>query len=372
MVSVINNRMYRYISCIFTFYILHNTLSQECKNVSSIRSYNGIFKIYGFFPIHNEIPLKFSYKYLMLSTAFTYTVNKMKSLYRSLRMVEYIAYDSCGLYGRDVLTKSLLNLMIDGNHSNNSDGSCRCLKHSATESIIGIVGASYSSNSKYVSSMLSAYGIPIISYASTSVELSNKEEYPNFLRTIIPDGYQAKVISDILLYYGWTYVSIIATDESYGRHGRAELHREFKMNNICIAVDILYNIRDNEHQIRTITEQLHNDYVSNVVIVWALNIQAKQILLHASHHQLHNKTWLFSEAVGLDRWYLSFDHQVLRNALFITTYSGKDKDFLKYFWSLTINDSYHNHWLKTFFDTQNLTKSVELTTTLLDFKDYFD
>ena len=169
---------------------------------------------------------------LCLASLSAYTVNEAATILNETGLLEYVGYDSCSYDNRDVLTASLLDLMLDKRNlpehlqkRDNSNGTCYCTNHSIKNSIIGVVGLPLSTNSKYVSTVLSVDQIPVISYFATSVELSKKDIYPNFLRTILPDKFQAKLITEILLYYNWTYVSIIATDESYGRLGRAELHR---------------------------------------------------------------------------------------------------------------------------------------------------
>ena len=57
----------------------------------------------------------------------------------------------------------------------------------------------------------------LISYISTSLSLSDKRYYPTFMRTIPSDTYQVQVIIDLILKFNWTYISIIASDNSYGR-----------------------------------------------------------------------------------------------------------------------------------------------------------
>ncbi|EDO29213.1 predicted protein, partial [Nematostella vectensis] len=52
-----------------------------------------------------------------------------------------------------------------------------------------------------------------------------------FLRTIPPDYIQAEVMADLVAYYGWSYVSVVATDEDYGRLGIEAFKQEVKSRN---------------------------------------------------------------------------------------------------------------------------------------------
>lgn len=53
--------------------------------------------------------------------------------------------------------------------------------------LAGVVGASYSSVSAKVSMILQAYNISAVSYASTAIELSDKQLHPLFARTVPSD-----------------------------------------------------------------------------------------------------------------------------------------------------------------------------------------
>ena len=367
--------MYKYQINFIVLLLVQEVFLQDCQNTINIHGSRFIeshFNIVGLFPFQEDIQFKIWYN-LMFNIAFTYTIKKKKYLFNNPNTIDYIIYDTCGAYGYDTITKSLMNLFLERNHFlYYSSETCYCTSYTLDKTIIGFVGASYSSNSRYMSKLMSPYMVPMVSYASTSVELSNTKDYPLFLRTIIPDGYQADIIADLLVHYGWTYVSLISTDESYGREGRSVLLKEFRLRKICVAMDMFLNIYDSENENRKIVEQLKKDTLAKVVIVWGISGQVTEFLRLASLENLYNRTWIFSEAISLNPWYLSFDQNVLKHVIFIATYSGKNEEFLRYFWGLTVNDSYSNPWLKTFFDAQNLSKSAKLTTTLFDFKDYFD
>lgn len=55
-----------------------------------------------------------------------------------------------------------------------------------------------------------------VSFFSTSPELSNKQRFEYFTRTIPSDHYQVKAMVDIIRKMGWSYVSIIYEESNYG------------------------------------------------------------------------------------------------------------------------------------------------------------
>jgi len=55
-----------------------------------------------------------------------------------------------------------------------------------------------------------------VSFFSTSPELSNKQRFEFFSRTIPSDHYQVKAMVEIVRRMGWSYVSIIYEESNYG------------------------------------------------------------------------------------------------------------------------------------------------------------
>jgi len=72
---------------------------------------------------------------------------------------------------------------------------------------------SASSNDSNVSSGLLMFQI---SFFSTSTELSNRDRYPFFLRTIPSDVNQAQAMVELVRMFHWTYVSVVYEESSYG------------------------------------------------------------------------------------------------------------------------------------------------------------
>jgi ABC-type branched-subunit amino acid transport system substrate-binding protein len=62
-----------------------------------------------------------------------------------------------------------------------------------------------------------------VSFFSTSPELSNKQRFEFFSRTIPSDHYQVKAMVDIVILMGWSYISIIYEESNYGIKVRAGL-----------------------------------------------------------------------------------------------------------------------------------------------------
>ena len=90
----------------------------------------------------------------------------------------------------------------------------------------GVVGAACSGASIGANAVLSAAGIPMISYASTSPALSDATAYPDFFRVVPSDAGQGLALSDLLTANSETDVALIHMVNAYG----AGLADAFKTN----------------------------------------------------------------------------------------------------------------------------------------------
>merc|ERR1719510_2433119 len=102
--------------------------------------------------------------------------------------------------------------------------------------ISGVVGAASSVTSIQVANLLRLFKIPQISFFSTSPELSNKQRFEYFSRTIPSDHYQTMAMAKIVERLGWKYMSIIYEESNYGIKAFEELERLLSNRGICVAV----------------------------------------------------------------------------------------------------------------------------------------
>lgn len=76
------------------------------------------------------------------------------------------------------------------------------------------------------------FQIPQISYASSSVDLSDKTRFEYFSRVVAPDTYQAQAMVDIAKAFGWNYVNTLADDGTYGEKGIGAFENKAKKSGI--------------------------------------------------------------------------------------------------------------------------------------------
>ena len=214
---------------------------------------------------------------------------------------------------------------------------------------IGIVGAASSRVSVPVASLLRLFNIPQISYASSSALLSDRDKYQYFYRTIPSDAFQARAMIDILLYFNWTYVSTIYSQNTYGAPGIDEFRKMAEVNGICIDLD---EGIDGNYQ-PGYFDELSNKLLSstaNVVIVFTSQNEAEMILEKISKAP-RKFLWIASDAWSQA---LSIIHKYNTTAagLYgVSPLSEHVETFHNYFTNLTIENDRRNPWFPEVYST---------------------
>ena len=213
-----------------------------------------------------------------------------------------------------------------------------------------IVGAASSRVSVPVASLSRLFRVPQISYASSSALLTDRVRYEYFQRTIPPDDLQASAMVDILLRFGWNYVSIIYSQDPYGEPGVDEFLLESEEKGICtnLRVGISHTFTASEYD--NLVKDLGKSR-ARVVIIFANQEIVGQLLTRINKNATLRRhfTWIASDA-----WARSIDlvHQFNDTAagLFgVAPLTEHHSSFHDYFSQLTINSNARNDWFPEFY-----------------------
>lgn len=226
-------------------------------------------------------------------------------------------------------------------------------KTCSNSSIIAVIGGAGSKISKAAGYVLGVTSMPQISYSSTSPSLSDKANFPSFLRTIPPDYVQAQVMADLVTFYNWSYVSTIATDEDYGRLGLEAFKGEIKTRNVCISIDELfhpdYTLPETKAQIARIVSALKADKLAKVVVLFCEIPNALAFLEEAERQNLAGKTWIGTDSWGDKKSILSFRDSTVGGMIGIVPSKGNIEKFERHMAELTPLKSMHNPWFDDFW-----------------------
>ena len=103
--------------------------------------------------------------------------------------------------------------------------------------LLGIVGPASNHVTLPIANLFDLFQIPMVSYASSSATLSNKNLFEYFLRTIPSSNLQAHAMADLISHFGWDYVNVIFTDDyEYGDPGSDTFIDSAMQHKICVDV----------------------------------------------------------------------------------------------------------------------------------------
>lgn len=87
---------------------------------------------------------------------------------------------------------------------------------------------------------------------------------------------------DILSYFGWTYISMLYSDDSYGLNAANQMDSQAKQRGVCIAVEYRLTSSDNEASLRKLIARLVAYRDAKVIVIFAQN-SPTDLLLKLMH-----------------------------------------------------------------------------------------
>lgn len=126
--------------------------------------------------------------------------------------------------------------------------------------------------------------------------LSDKFLYPSFLRTIPSDKNQVEAIIQLLMYFNWTWIALIGSDNDYGLEGMQSLYEQAPNYGICIAYQgIIPSLTDSTAQtMRNMVEGILKTKV-NTIVVFSSKSKLSGFFPFVIEQNVTNKVWIGTE-----------------------------------------------------------------------------
>uniref|UniRef100_A0A3B4G053 Extracellular calcium-sensing receptor-like n=1 Tax=Pundamilia nyererei TaxID=303518 RepID=A0A3B4G053_9CICH len=266
--------------------------SVKCKLQGSTRipafSMDGDYVIGGVFSIHYFMqtvnhnyttmpePVRCSGRSLRFSRAMVFAIEEINNSTELLPGIRlgYQIFDSCSSVPVAVhvafqLLNSLDTVFYTGGN---------CLQSGM---VMTIVGESGSTPSISMSRILGSFNIPQVSHYATCACLSDKQQYPNFFRTIPSDHFQAEALAKLVKHFGWTWIGAVRSDSDYGNSGMASFLEAAQKEGICTFLHVLHSF-------------LRSTAV--VIVAFAAPGDMRVLLEELSHEPFLPRQWIGSEA----------------------------------------------------------------------------
>ncbi|XP_075869402.1 metabotropic glutamate receptor 7-like [Nelusetta ayraudi] len=220
----------------------------------------------------------------------------------------------------------------------------------AWERVTGVVGASTSSESVLVATILRLFQIPQVSYGSTAAELSDERRYDFFSRVVAADTSQAEAMVALLQALQWRYVSTVA---SQGHRGPAHafLQRSREAGGICIAQSLKVPADPGPAHFDKIIRLLLDTRQARTVVLFASQQDIRGLLSASQRAQQGGHfLWVGSNSWGAHSAPLLQLEDAALGAITVLPRRAAVSAFDWYFTSRTLENNRRNVWFAEFWE----------------------
>ena len=225
--------------------------------------------------------------------------------------------------------------------------------------VVGVIGAVSSTVSMRMADLFNIFQLPQISALSTGDRLSDKGEFPYFLRLSGTDRFQAESIVDFIIHFNWTYVSVLGSSSDYGFTGASWTRQYAEESDICVAYSVDISSSANDSLFNAIISNLRLYSKAKVVVSFTPSRVSIGLLKAAKRAGVHREfIWIFSDGLS-SRSSLNGLEDVALGSFFVKMYAPKVPEFDEYFTSLNPKHHQGNPWFIKFWeDHLNCTSSI--------------
>ncbi|XP_028750360.1 vomeronasal type-2 receptor 1 [Peromyscus leucopus] len=168
-------------------------------------------------------------------------------------------------------------------------------RNSTGSILAALVGSGGSSLSVAASRILGLYYLPQVGYTSSCSILSDKFQFPSYLRVIPSDKIQSEAMVNLIKHFGWVWVGAIAADDDYGKYGVKTFKEEMETANLCVAFsETIPKVYSNEKMQKAVDAVKSS--TARVVVLYTSDIDLSPFVLEMIHHNITDRTWIASEA----------------------------------------------------------------------------
>ncbi|XP_026048817.1 extracellular calcium-sensing receptor-like [Astatotilapia calliptera] len=214
-------------------------------------------------------------------------INNSTELLPGIRL-GYQIYDSCASV--PVAVHMAFQILNSFDPVFSMDNNC---SHSGM--VMAVVGGSGSTTSISLSQVIRSFNIPQVSHFSTCACLSDKQQYPNFFRTIPSDQFQAEAMAKLVKHFGWTWIGAVRSDSDYGNNGMASFLKAAQKEGICVEYSLSFHRTYPHSRIQRVADVIRRSTAMVVVALLSLG-DMRALLEELSYEPSPSRQWIGSES----------------------------------------------------------------------------
>ncbi|XP_078503576.1 extracellular calcium-sensing receptor-like [Lissotriton helveticus] len=137
-----------------------------------------------------------------------------------------------------------------------------------------------------------------ISYGSSLSTLSDKLQFPSFMRTVPANSLQIIALARLMKHFGWTWAAVVASDDDVGVQGGQDIKKEIERNGGCVAFMEKIHLSYSTEKIHRVIEMIRSLQVK-VIIINSPEVHTKMFLETLASQNVTDKVLVFSESFTL-------------------------------------------------------------------------
>ncbi|XP_029441821.1 extracellular calcium-sensing receptor-like [Rhinatrema bivittatum] len=214
-----------------------------------------------------------------------------------------------------------------------------------------IVGDMPSKSSMPIARILGLYRYPQVSYASAHHLLSDKTQFPSFLRTIANANFEVTAMARLVAYFNWTWVGVITSDNDLGRAGSQLLTKEIEKNGGCVAFRETLPVHNSHEEVSRIVQVIQKS-TATVIVVYTTMENLIPLMEEASSWDVTDKIWLGSSSWSIDSDFPRKDIlKTLNGSLGVAPQRGQIPGFKEFLQSIHPSTSPEDVFITQFWET---------------------
>ncbi|XP_031152327.1 extracellular calcium-sensing receptor-like [Sander lucioperca] len=162
--------------------------------------------------------------------------------------------------------------------------------------VMAVVAESESMSSISISRIIGPFNIPQVSYFAACACLSDKQQYPNFFRTIPSDQFRADALAKLVKHFGWTWIGAVRSDSDFGNSGMASFLDAARKEGICVEYSESFYRTHPRSRIQKVADVIRRS-TAMVVVAFTSAADQRILLEELSLEPFPPRQWIGSEWV---------------------------------------------------------------------------
>ncbi|XP_052026866.1 vomeronasal type-2 receptor 26-like isoform X2 [Apodemus sylvaticus] len=161
-----------------------------------------------------------------------------------------------------------------------------------------LVGDTRSSLSVSMARLLGLYKFPQVSYSSSLPSLSDKTQFPSFIRTLTSDLTSSRAVTQLIIHFQWSWVVILAHDDDFGQQASSLATQQLSPAGVCIEFCFHVPSHQSLGKIEEAVQKMQK-CTARVVIVFLSNANFQLILYGLLAVPVSGQVWVSKDTLHM-------------------------------------------------------------------------